>query len=139
MATIPDFVALTAEIIAFLTTDVGSLFNQILDEPPLSVQGNSPILSVHDDGLEPVDGTWKRWRVHYRATVYINRENTAAPETLLRTLRKAIFESLQGNTQGTNYQALVVSTRTQPSMEILDGVKYRLEELFFYCRADCKS
>lgn len=135
---IPNFETVTSELITHLTTDVGASVDQILDYPPLALEGNSPILSLHDDGTQPYDGTWRRWWVTYRLTVFINRETGAdAAETLLRTIRKAVLESLESHIIGTNYHSLELTQKTAPAMDVLDGVNYRNEEIFFRVFVSC--
>lgn len=135
---IPDFEVVTDEIVAFLTTDLTQV-DQVLPFPPLELAGNSPVLSVHDDGVVPVDGTWKRWWVGYILTQYINRETGAADaEALLRQIRKAVFTSLEANMQGDSYQYIEIRG-TNPSFAVVDGVHYRTEEVNFRVRVDCYS
>ena len=138
---IPDFEVVTNEIVAFLISDLTQV-DQVLDFPPLEYGGNSPVVSVHDDGVAPVDGTWKRWLVAYKLTVAVNREASGAQaaETLLRQLRKAIFQSLDNHKAGTSYQHLgIKGTAPDFALDVVDGVNYRTEEVSFQVRVDCYS
>lgn len=143
---IPDFTEVTDELVAalniglsdYLPATPGQLNSSVLDYPPLALDGNSPVIALHDDGAQPVDATWLRWWVGYRLSVFISRETGSdSAETLLRQMRTAVFSALRDNVQGVAYQAVEVTQKSAPAMAVLDGVNYRMEEFFFRVRVDC--
>lgn len=145
----PDFTTITDVIVARMNSELaanlpaaGELNSQVLDYPPLAYEGNSPVLSVHDDGAERIDATFLRWRVHYRLTIAVNRELGAdAAEENLRLWRRLALEALMTMVPGVAgaFDTLQLNGKTQPALDVVDGIAYRLEEVLFYVEINCPA
>lgn len=107
-----------------------------LDHPPLSdeLEGQSPVHSVHYEGSNfAFHGNSVNQAEHiFRSTLYINRRahGNSGTEVLLGQLVTKIVQAARDNVTGTNYDELAVGQQVRPAFVEIDGVPYRVAEIF---------
>lgn len=120
--------------------EVSALFDGItelqanLAYPPLELQGQSPVLSLHVGGTAVEQAAdFVRYDHLLVATTYVNREahGASAAEALLDAVYTAVVDLVAANRSGTYYDQLITAgQRSQPGFATIDGKPYRFEEIY---------
>ncbi|MCL4867755.1 MAG: hypothetical protein KJ063_02205 [Anaerolineae bacterium] len=126
--------------------EVSALFEGItaiavnLPYPPLSLDGVSPLVYLHDDGVAPemLAAASNQFDFYFVLTLCINRQayGEAAAEDALDEVWTAVMQAIRDNVTGVTYTALEVEGRTRPFFALVDGVHYRFEELSLMARGN---
>lgn len=120
--------------------DVVDLFHSVLTEPVVTLSGNSPVLSLLDDGGYSTDAAYKRWYIHYIYRLYVNREAAGAEnaEEIARDKQQFVQETLMnlGAVNGA-WDALLLDSRPTWDFIVADGVEYRRVSIPFHVEIFC--
>lgn len=136
---ITDRSVIRAEISA-LFTSIDALESN-LAYPPIALEGASPVLYLQADGTLPTMLALHSNQFDHRfvATIAVNRERhgAAAAESVLDDVYTAVVQAIRDNPTGANYMSLVMDEqRSRPFFATIDGVAYRLEEMFISARSN---
>lgn len=129
-----------AEIAAMLLLELAGTAEEVLDQPPLSLRGASPVVSLHAGGTTATffGADMNQLDHEFIITVYVNREahgNTA--EDVLDVMYTAVTQAIRDNVTGTNFMELSLSgSASQPAFAVIDGIPYRLEEITVIARSN---
>lgn len=140
MAIIADRTAIRMELATLLAglPDVQSVYPY----PPLGLRGESPIVSVHNDGAEAVFGGVATNIVDckYVVTIYVNRKahGAEASENILDGVYRDIVQLIRDNVTGVFYDEVVVMGSSTPGFAVIDGIPYRYEEVGLLTRTYCE-
>lgn len=134
-----DRTVVRAEISALFTGITAVQEN--LAYPPLSLDGKSPLLYLHNDGTFPemLARLSNQFDYFFVLTIAINRQKHGASggEDKLDEVWTAVLQKIRDTPSGTNYSVLTASSqRSRPSFAIVDGIPYRFEEIFIMARSN---
>lgn len=127
--------------------EISNLFDGItslqqnLEYPPIALEGKSPVFYLHSDGTMPLMlAKYSNQFDHFFVgTIAINRQKHGASgaEDLLDTIYTAILQAVRDTPSGTTYMSVeVADRRSSPFFATIDGIGYRLEELYFMARSN---
>lgn len=127
--------------------EISALFDSIsaiqenLDHPPITIEGKSPVVSIHADGTlaNMVAKNTNEFDHFFRVTIYVNREahGSADAEDKLDEIYTAIMQEIRDQVTGTNYMELTAApSRSLPAFQTIDGAPYRVEEVIVVARSN---
>lgn len=130
-----------------IRAELSALFDGIatietnLAYPPIALEGASPVLYLQANGTVPtmLARHSNQFDHQFMATIAVNRERhgAAAAESVLDDVYTAVVQAIRDNPTGTSYMSLVMDEqRSRPFFATIDGIAYRLEELFISARSN---
>lgn len=123
-----------------LATELADVAQAVLAYPPLSLQGQSPVVSIHSGGTTPNFHSFNTNLIDHTfvVTIFINREaHGITAEDVLDQMYTAVITAVRENITGTDYMELdVAQTPSQPAFAMIDGLSYRIEEITVIARSN---
>lgn len=132
---------------ALVRAEISALFDDIealeanLAYPPLELSGRSPVVSLHGDGTIPqfLSADYNQFDHFFVATIYVNRRAHGGEmaEALLDAIYTAILQAARDAVTGVHYMEMVAApgARSRPSFPVIDGIPYRVEEIYLMARS----